>query len=104
MSKKRDRPTHIVPRDAMVAILERHREGGRGRAFTVSFTKRTDGSQRLMNCRYGVYSKLKGGQAPFSFDDKNLHSVYDLVSHDYRSIPLDTIDKVVIEGIKYEVV
>ena len=104
MSKKRDRPTHIVPRDAIVAILERHRDEGKGRAFTVSFTKRTDGSKRLMNCRYGVYNKLKQGQAPFNFADKNLHSVYDLVSHDYRSIPLDTIDQVVLEGVKYEVV
>jgi hypothetical protein len=30
--------------------------------------------------------------------------VYDLVSHDYRSIPLDTIEKVVLEGVKYEIV
>jgi hypothetical protein len=104
MSKRRDRPTNLVPREAIVTILENHRCDGMGRAFTVTFTKRSDGTKRLMNCRYGVYNKLKGGQAPFSFEDKNLHSVYDLVSHDYRSIPLDTIEQVVLEGVKYEVV
>jgi len=104
MSKKRNRPTNLVHRDAIVSILEAHREANTGRAFTVLFTKRSDGTKRLMNCRYGVYNKLKGGQAPFSFADKNLHSVYDLVSHDYRSIPLDTIEKVVLEGVKYEIV
>jgi hypothetical protein len=104
MSKKRDRPTHLVTREVIETILENHRTDGKGRAFTVLFTKRSDGTKRLMNCRYGVVSKLKGGQAPFNFSDKNLHSVYDLVSHDYRSIPLDTIEKVTIEGIKYEVV
>jgi hypothetical protein len=104
MSKKRNRPTNLVPRSAIVAILETHREMNSGRAFTVLFTKRSDGTKRLMNCRFGVYSKLKGGQDPFHFEDHNLTSVYDLVAHDYRCIPLDTIEKVALNGVNYEVV
>jgi len=93
-----------VPRSALVAILEKHRNDNSGRAFTVVFTKRSDGTKRTMNARYGVVSKLKGGDAPFSFTEKNLHSVYDMVAHDYRSIPLDTLEKVSLDGVDYEVV
>jgi hypothetical protein len=98
------RPVHIIPRIAALALLEKHRNDNTGRAFTVVFTKRTDGRKRIMNCRYGVVSKLKGGEAPFNFDEKNLHSVYDMVAHDYRSIALDTIEKLCLDGIDYEVV
>ena len=104
MSKKMARPTYTIPHNAMVAILEKHRNTGNGRAFTVVFTKRSDGTKRTMNARYGVVSKLKGGEAPFSFTEKNLHSVYDMVAHDYRSIPLDTLEKVSLDGVDYEVV
>ena len=104
MSKKRNRPTNLVPRDAIIAILETHREANTGRAFTVLFTKRSDGTKRLMNCRYGVYNKLKNGLATFNFNDNGLHSVYDLVNHDYRCIPLESIEQVTLEGIKYEII
>lgn len=99
-----DRQTHIIPRIAALALLEKHRNDNSGRAFTVVFTKRTDGTKRIMNCRYGVVSKLKGGDAPFSFTEKNLHSVYDMVAHDYRSIPVDAIEKLNLDGVTYEVV
>lgn len=104
MSKKKNRPTFLVPRDSIVETLERHRNSNSGRAFTVVFTKRADGSKRTMNCRYGVVSKLKGGTAPFDFKANDLHSVYDMVNHDYRSIALDTLEKVVLDGIQYEIV
>jgi hypothetical protein len=104
MSKRRDRPTNLIPRQAAIEILENHRAFGMGRAFTVCFTKRTDGTKRVMNARYGVYNKLKSGQAPFNFSDKNLHSVYDMVSHDYRSIPLESVEKLTLDGVIYEVV
>ena len=103
MSKKRIRPEVAITRTAAIAILEEHRESNSGRAMTVLFTKRSDGQKRLMNCRYGVYNKLKGSIAPFSFDEKNLHSVYDLERHDYRAIPLDTIEKITLNGVIYNV-
>jgi hypothetical protein len=104
MSKSRDRPTHLVPRDAVVAILEKHRVDGKGRAFTVYFTKRTDGEKRVMNARYGVYNKLKAGVSRFDFEEKNLHSVYDMTNHSYKCIPLESIEKLTLDGVIYEVV
>lgn len=98
------RQLELIARDAAISILEKHRDDNSGRAFTVVFTRRTDGMKRTMNCRYGVYNKLKGGQAPFSFDDKNLHSVYDMQKHDYRSIPLDAVEKVILNNVEYTVV
>lgn len=104
MSKKVARQTNLISRKDLIDILEKHKFDNSGRAFTVVFTRRTDGLKRTMNCRYGVVSKLKGGSAPFSFEDKQLHSVYDLVKHDYRSVPLDAVEKLSLDGVDYEVV
>jgi hypothetical protein len=103
MSKPRIRPEISVTRSAATAILEEHRDGNSGRAFTVAFTKRSDGTKRVMNCRYGVVCKLKGGTAPFNFADKGLHSVYDLEAHDYRSLPLEGVEKITLNGVVYNV-
>lgn len=104
MSKKRNRPTHLVSLEAAVKLLENHRDSNCGRAFTVVFTKRSDGSKRTMNARYNVVSKLKTGVASYDAADHDLHNVYDLVEHDFRCFPLDGMETLTIDGIRYEVV
>jgi len=104
MSRKINRPTHIIPHQVAIKLLENHRDSNCGRAFTVVFTKRSDGTKRTMNARYNVVSKLKTGVAAYDAEDHDLHAVYDLVQHDYRSINLDTLEKVVMDGVSYEVV
>ena len=104
MSKPRNRPTHLVSLEAAVKLLEMHRDSNCGRAFTVVFTKRSDGSKRTMNARYNVVSKLKTGVASYDAADHDLHTVYDLVEHDYRSINLDTLEKVTLDGTILEIV
>ena len=104
MSKKRNRPTHLVSLEVAVKLLENHRDSNCGRAFTAVFTKRSDGSKRTMNARYNVVSKLKSGVASYDAADHDLHTVYDLVEHDYRSLNLDTLEKVTIDGNIFEIV
>jgi hypothetical protein len=66
--------------------------------FGVTFIKRTTGETRVMNCRTGVKKHLKGGVAPYSFKGKGLLPVYDLQKQGYRSIPIDGIRELRING------
>ena len=68
----------------------------------VTFTKRTTGAIRSMNCRLGVTSKLKGGAKSFSDKDKGLLTVYDMVKQAYRSIPLESIKSITTGGICHQ--
>lgn len=73
-----------------------------GRLFMVLFRKRTTGEERRMLCRTGVKSHLKGGTKKFSDSEKKLLTVFDVEKGNYRSIPLDAIIKVKINGTVYE--
>ena len=73
-----------------------------GKFFSVEFIKRTTGKKRLMLCRLGVKSHLKGGTKKFKDEDKNLLTVFDVNKKQYRSIPLDGIISVQIHGEKFE--
>jgi hypothetical protein len=74
-----------------------------GQFFTATFTKRTDGTLRTMNCRLGVKSHLRGGEPAYDFAEKGLVPVYDLVKQDYRCFPLDSLTQLAISGQVYEV-
>jgi len=74
-----------------------------GRIMRVNFIKRTTGKLRVMSCRTKVTSHLKGGQKSFIDRDKGLLTVYDMGVHGYRSIPLDGIKEVKIDGVVYKV-
>lgn len=73
-----------------------------GHIFSVDFIKRTTGEQRHMLCRIGVKSHLKGGTKKFSDTEKNLLTVFDVQKNGYRSIPLENIIRVKINGRTYE--
>jgi hypothetical protein len=73
-----------------------------GRIFSVEFIKRTTGEKRLMVCRLGVKSHLKGGTKKFDDKEKNLLTVFDVQKKGYRSIPLENIISVKIHGEKFE--
>ena len=66
----------ISKEDLMKSMVD-----SKGQIFTITFFKRKDGSQRVMNCRYGVRSYLKGGSLPYDPNKKislkkNLSSSY----------------------------
>jgi len=65
-----------------------------GKFFTVVFTKRTTGEERVMNCRQRVKKFLKGGEAKYSFSEKKLVSVFDVQKNEYRCFPLDALKEI----------
>ena len=73
-----------------------------GGTFYVVFKKRTTGEIREMKCRTGVKKYLKGGTKKFDDKEKNLLTVFDMDKVAYRSIPLDAIIRVTINGTVYE--
>ena len=75
----------------------------KGKFFTVTFIKRTDGTTREMNARLGVKAYLKGGVLPYDPASKNLLTVYDMGKRQYRHINLDTITKLKIGSKEYDV-
>jgi len=76
--------------------------------FTVTFTKRTNGEIRVMNCRKNVKKYLKGGDRAYDPKKHQLVFVYDVKIKDrakaYRSIPLDSIHHIKLADQEYKVV
>ena len=68
-----------------------------GKFISLRFTKRTTGEVREMLCRTGVKKHLKGGDASYSFADKGLIPVFDM-QNGYRSIPIEGITQLKIDG------
>lgn len=69
-----------------------------GSIFNVKFIKRTTGELRSMTCRMGVQKHLKGGKKGFSDKQKHLLTVFDMQAKGYRSIPVDGIQHLSING------
>lgn len=69
------------------------------RIFSVEFTKRSTGELRLMNCRRKVLSHLTGGDAAYDAPSKNLMVVFDMNKNQYRSLPLEGIVRVKVDGV-----
>lgn len=59
----------------------------KGKFFTVTFIKRTNGEKRKMIARL---MPQKGG-LPYDADEKKLMIVYDMQKLAYRAIPLDNV-------------
>lgn len=74
----------------------------KGKYFTVSFTKK-DGTNRVMNARLGVKVYLKGGTLPYNPDEKGLIPVFDAKTKGYRMININTINKLVVDRVEYDV-
>jgi len=76
-------------------------ESTNGHVFGAKFVKKT-GEERVINCRIGVTSKLKGGVSTTAHKP-NLVTVYDMVNKGYRSINLDTLKSLTIDGKTYNI-
>lgn len=63
----------------------------RGRIISVFFLKRTTDTFRRMRCQFGVRKHLKGGKAPYSFEEKNLICVWDVDGKSYKTIPIERL-------------
>lgn len=84
-----------------------------GRFFSVTFIKRSDGSERTMLCRTGVHKHLTGGGAAYDAADHDLLTVWESgrpgrpvpvgtdPSTQYRAIPIDGILRMRVDGVEY---
>jgi hypothetical protein len=92
-------PIKTISRADAVKIIK----DTKGKFFTVTFVKRTDGTTRVMNARLGVRSYLKGGELPYDPTSKNLLPVFDVPKKEYRMVDLNTIIKLKIGNNEYQV-
>ena len=73
-----------------------------GRFFGVTFVKQ-DGTLRNMNARTGVSSHIKGtGASRAGTNDKYL-TVFDAQKRAYRTINLETVQSLKIDGVTFQV-
>jgi molybdenum cofactor biosynthesis enzyme len=72
--------------------------------FTVQFIKRTNNELRTMNCRLDVTKHLKGGEPAYDPKQHHLIWVYDMQKKAYRSISIEGIRSVTMNGEKHEVI
>ena len=71
-------------------------ESNQGKIFTAVFTKK-NGDLRTMNGRTGVAKDLKGGQSTTAHLS-NLVTVWEMSKQGYRTINLNTLQQLSIEG------
>lgn len=83
-----------LSKDTLRQLAQDIRDKAGGTIFSVCFTKRSTGEQRVMHCRFGVKKYLKGAEGKgqvYKPEDYNLMTVYDVAYGSYKSIPLDSI-------------
>ena len=73
-----------------------------GQIFGVQFVKK-DGTIRDMVARLGVTKHLKGGEKRYNPADYNLISAFDMQKKEYRSISIDTLTQLKIDGQVFDV-
>lgn len=73
-------------------------ESSEGKIFSITFVKRSTGEKRKMVCRTGVSKDTKGVGLAFDPKSYNLLTVYDMQKKGYRSIPMDSVLTVTIDG------
>ncbi len=71
-----------------------------GRKFLVVFTKRSTGEIRAMQAQWGVKTHLRGGEAPYDFARKGLICVFDHEKQEYRTVPVEGLLRLQVEGQK----
>jgi hypothetical protein len=76
----------------------------KGRMFTVTFIKKSNGQKRTMNARLGVKAYLRGGVLPYDPNTKGLIPCYDVQTKDYRMINIQGIVNLKTGGVEYNVV
>jgi hypothetical protein len=108
-SPEPDKPESEIPADqplqniSKLEAAQKIRET-KGRMFTVTFIKKSNGEKRTMNARLGVKAYLRGGVLPYDPNTKGLIPVYDIQTKDYRMINIQGIVNLKTGGIEYNVI
>lgn len=88
-----------ISRFKVVGLLERTN----GRLFSAVFTKR-NGEVRTLTGRFGVTSKLRGGDNTVVTPERPYLTVYDMHKQGYRTLNLATLSAIKVNGINYRVI
>ena len=93
--------TSEVTTDQIVNLIQ----DTKGAFFTVKFIKK-DGTERVMNARFGVKKHLKGGSLPYDRVQKGLLSLWDPkaaeeTGNGYRLLSVGAILSAKINGVEY---
>lgn len=84
----------VISRSDAVQRIREH-----GSKFTaIVFTKRTDGTLRRIKFRTGVTAYLKGGTKSYDAEAHQLITVFDMDLKEYRSIPIEGIRLLKVDG------
>jgi hypothetical protein len=75
----------------------------RGRVFSVTFIRRSDGLERTILGRVGVFKGTKGRPMPYRPGQCKLMVVYDMNARQHKTIPVDGIEAVRFGGKRYRV-
>jgi hypothetical protein len=108
-SPEPDRPESTLPKEqplqniSKLEAAQKIRET-KGRMFTVTFIKKSNGQKRTMNARLGVKAYLRGGVLPYDPNTKGLIPCYDVQTKDYRMINIQGIINLKTGGVEYNVI
>jgi len=87
----------LISKEELLSLIEAQKK--RGVYFTVWFIKK-DGTERKMTCRFGVKKHLHGGKS--TLDESKFFTVYSMADADYRAVSKETVFKVKVGGLVYE--
>jgi len=74
-----------------------------GKFVSILFVKRTTGELRKMLCRTGVKKHLQGGTMKYNPREHGLLTVFDMIKREYRSVPVEGLQRVMVRGQWYQV-
>ena len=75
----------------------------KGKIFTATIIKRTNGERRELNCRLGVKKYVTGEGLKFEPSNKNLIVVFDMQKNGYRMINIDGLEALKIDGEEFTI-
>ena len=75
----------------------------KGKIFTATIIKRTNGERRELNCRLGVKKYVTGEGLKFEPSNKNLIVVFDMQKNGYRMINIDGLEALKIDGEEFSI-
>lgn len=67
---------------------------GNGKIASVTFIKRSDGTERKMICRTGVKKGVTGRGSSYDPETKGLLTVFDMQKQAFRTIPSEAVIEV----------
>ena len=104
-----DQPESELPKEQPLQNISKQEAAKKiretkGRMFTVTFIKKSNGQKRTMNARLGVKAYLRGGVLPYDPNAKGLIPCYDVQTKDYRMINIQGIVNLKTGGVEYNVI